>query len=271
MGSSSSSTDPPNNGPFLNPSSRDPRPLTSPPPPSPVYTAQPLPVVVVAGKTPNPPLQMAKIQDPPVLPPQGILYPVSSSGRGFIPKTLRPQSTDQLVTVANPGGFPPRSVMAFPNPVRPFGFPPSDSQTHMMRPPHMQPLHFGSRQMGAAVSGSNKSIPVVVHPKVAPLPSSASNLTGYKELRDRSRDDTVVTIRDRKVRISDGASLYALCRSWSWNGLSQESQPQFGEGTKILPRPLPMNVIKGRTAPPNCKIQTEARSSPSYACRAVQK
>ncbi|XP_010243354.1 PREDICTED: uncharacterized protein LOC104587439 [Nelumbo nucifera] len=252
MGSSSSSTDPHNHPPYVNPSSRDSsssRPLTTshpPSSPSPIYTAQPIPVI--AGKTsnPNPPAQMAKIQDPSVPPPQGILYPVASSGRGFIPKSFRPQPVDQLVTVANPGGFPPRSVVAFANQVRPFSFPPGDPQVqavHLMRPPHMQPPHLGPRHIGATVSGPPiKSIPLVVHPKAAQFPSSTSDFNGYKELRDRSRDDTVVTIHDRKVRLSDGASLYALCRSWVRNGLPQESQPQFGEGVKLLPRPLPTSI-----------------------------
>ncbi|CAK9144770.1 unnamed protein product, partial [Ilex paraguariensis] len=44
------------------------------------------------------------------------------------------------------------------------------------------------------------------------------------------------------VRITDGASLYALCRSWLRNGLSVESQPQNMDGVRSLPRPLPIPV-----------------------------
>ncbi|KAJ4970022.1 hypothetical protein NE237_003121 [Protea cynaroides] len=218
-------------------------------------TVQALPFV--GGKTPNPSPQMApKITpDPSSLPPsqpQGILYPVASSGRGFVPKSFRPQSPDQLVTIANPGGvgFPPRPVLAFPQ-VRPFGFSPADPQAqsvHLMRPPHLQPSsQIGSRQMGTAITGTIKSGPAILHPKVAPFSSSMPDFNSYKELRDRGRDDAVVTIQDRKVRLSDGASLYALCRSWVRNGLPQETQPLFGEGVKLLPRPLPVTVVD--TAP----------------------
>ncbi|XP_043690451.1 mucin-2-like isoform X2 [Telopea speciosissima] len=247
---SAASGDPQNPSHVNPPSTRDSRqPLSSTPPP-PTTTTQAFPFV--SSKTPNPPPQMASkiTQDPSsVTPsqPQGILYPVASSGRGFIPKSFRPQSPDQLVTIANPGGvgFSPRSLMAFPNQVqvqlRPFGFPPADPQSHpvhLMRPPHLQPSsQIGSRQMGAPVSGTIKSVPAVHHPKVVPFSSSTPDFNSYKELR--GRDDTVVTIHDRKVRLSDGASLYALCRSWVRNGLPQETPPLFGDGVKLLPRPLP--------------------------------
>ncbi|XP_042484649.1 leucine-rich repeat extensin-like protein 5 isoform X2 [Macadamia integrifolia] len=261
---STASGDPQNPSLVNQPSSRDSRQtITSPPPPttsvtnsSPATyagTSQVLPFV--GTKTPNPPPQMASkiTQDTSSVPPsqpQGILYPVASSGRGYIPKSFRPQSPDQLVTIANPGGagFPPRSLMSFPNQVqvqlRPFGFAPGDPQTHpvhLMKPPHLQPSsQIASRQMGAPVPGTIKSVPAVLHPKVAPFSSSTTDFNSYKELR--SRDDTVVTIHDRKVRLSDGASLYALCRSWVQNGLPQENPPLFGEGVKLLPRPLPVTA-----------------------------
>ncbi|OVA13084.1 Protein LIN37 [Macleaya cordata] len=250
MASSSSSSDPQTHNPPLpntsSSSSTRPLILTSPPPTSspspPVYIPQSLPVM--ASKFPNP----SKIQDPSSgvpPPPQGILYPVASSGRGFIPKNLRPQppqSTDQLVTVANPGGgFSSRPILTFPNQVRAFGFSTVDpQQVHVMRPPALQPSQLGSRSIATAVSGPVKSVPpAAIPPKAAAFPSSSPDFNGFKELRDRNRDETVVTINDRKVRLSDGASLYALCRSWVRNGLPQENQPQIGEGIKLLPRPLP--------------------------------
>ncbi|XP_043690452.1 mucin-2-like isoform X3 [Telopea speciosissima] len=253
---SAASGDPQNPSHVNPPSTRDSRqPLSSTPPP-PTTTTQAFPFV--SSKTPNPPPQMASkiTQDPSsVTPsqPQGILYPVASSGRGFIPKSFRPQSPDQLVTIANPGGvgFSPRSLMAFPNQVqvqlRPFGFPPADPQSHpvhLMRPPHLQPSsQIGSRQMGAPVSGTIKSVPAVHHPKVVPFSSSTPDFNSYKELRDRGRDDTVVTIHDRKVRLSDGASLYALCRSWVRNGLPQET-PDASAVEHLSPRKLLQRHIK---------------------------
>ncbi|XP_021887703.1 uncharacterized protein LOC110806995 [Carica papaya] len=78
---------------------------------------------------------------------------------------------------------------------------------------------------------------------VASLPSSVPDGNGHRN--SRIRDDTPATtdvIRDRKVRISDGASLYALCRSWLKNGVHEEIQPQYGDGLKSLPRPLPAHV-----------------------------
>ncbi|KAF2319343.1 hypothetical protein GH714_014923 [Hevea brasiliensis] len=46
-----------------------------------------------------------------------------------------------------------------------------------------------------------------------------------------------------KVKISDEASIYALCRSWLRNGFHEESQPHYGDVVKSLPRPLPMHVL----------------------------
>ncbi|CAI0427985.1 unnamed protein product [Linum tenue] len=77
---------------------------------------------------------------------------------------------------------------------------------------------------------------------VAPSPSSVSDSSGYKNTRDVT-DDAVIVVRDRKVRISGGASLYALCRSWLRNGVAEESQTPYSEGAKTLPRPLPLPVV----------------------------
>ncbi|XP_059649052.1 uncharacterized protein LOC132295003 isoform X2 [Cornus florida] len=247
---------------FTNPP-RDPRPPTPPlpqqtqpnyqhstpyPPPSqqqqqpPLYTAQSLPAL--APRVPSNTIhhQLGKSRDHP---PHGILYPVASSGRGFLPKAIRPKLADQTVTVANPGGFPPRSAVAaaYPQPVRPYGFPHSDPQgqnVHLIRPAHLQHTIIGSS--GGAIRGMVNGVPVSAHPKVSPSLPSVSDCNGYKDVRDRSRDDTFATVRDRKVRISDGSSLYALCRSWLRNGYTDESQPQYVDGVKSLPRPLPIPV-----------------------------
>ncbi|XP_034703163.1 uncharacterized protein LOC117927644 [Vitis riparia] len=141
--------------------------------------------------------------------------------------------------------LPPRSAATRRRllpPGSPFGFPQSDLNypVHSMRMPHLLPSHVGV----TAVPGSApiKGIPVSAHPKVAPSPPSVSDCNGYKDSRDRNRDDTFVTVRDRKVRISDGASIYALCRSWLRNGFSEETQPQHYDSMKSLPRPLPIPV-----------------------------
>ncbi|XP_057978741.1 uncharacterized protein LOC131165087 isoform X2 [Malania oleifera] len=211
--------------------SRDPRPLI------PYYTAQAQPIRV-PNPSPNSP-QIPKTHDPP----QGVLYPVASSGRGFIPKVILPKLPDQTVTVANPAGgssgFPSRPFLPFAHPFRPFGFPPSDptqfQPLQLMRPPQLHHSHLASA--GAAVKG----VPVSAH-KVVSTPSSVSDCNGYKDLRDQHRDDTIAIVKDRKVRISDGASLYALCRSWLRNGHLEEIQPQCGDSGKSLPRPLSLSA-----------------------------
>ncbi|KAL6129819.1 hypothetical protein ACLB2K_073168 [Fragaria x ananassa] len=80
---------------------------------------------------------------------------------------------------------------------------------------------------------------------VAP-PSSAPDSNG---IRDKGRDDTQLLIQDRKVRITDGASLYVLCRSWLRNGTSEESQPRYGDATRSLPKPSPIPMASA--IPPN--------------------
>ncbi|KAF6141835.1 hypothetical protein GIB67_003206 [Kingdonia uniflora] len=173
--------------------------------------------------------------------PQNILYPLASSGRGFIPQNLRTKTpnNDHLVTIANPsgggggGGFhpPPRAVSVFSSyPGRTFGYPMpplSESQAIqrpggvMMRPQYM----MGARQMPPSFTsgGQFKSESVLGVPKAAPFPAPAPDFNGYKGARDIIKDDTV-TIHDRKIALSDDSSLYALCRSWVRNGLPQENQ-----------------------------------------------
>ncbi|KAL6125141.1 hypothetical protein ACLB2K_073201 [Fragaria x ananassa] len=80
---------------------------------------------------------------------------------------------------------------------------------------------------------------------VAP-PSSVPDSNG---IRDKGRDDTQFLIQDRKVRITDGASLYVLCRSWLRNGTSEESQPRYGDATRSLPKPSPIPMASA--IPPN--------------------
>ncbi|KAI4323344.1 hypothetical protein L6164_022958 [Bauhinia variegata] len=228
------------------------RPLTSPPPSSrpvsplphhlhnthhypsqPLYTAQPLPI-----RAPNPHSnpQLSKPHDPS----QGILYPVASSGRGFIPKGIRSRPSDQMVTVANHGGYPPHSLV-FTHGVRAMGSPHLEYMNHplhMTRPPNLQYHHIGP----AGGSGPIKGVPVAAHTKAAPR-STVSDSNGYKNTRERRREDTLHIVRDRKVRITEDTSLYAVCRSWLRNGAYEESQPQQTDVIKTLPKPLPATMV----------------------------
>uniref|UniRef100_A0A1D1ZGF3 Uncharacterized protein n=1 Tax=Anthurium amnicola TaxID=1678845 RepID=A0A1D1ZGF3_9ARAE len=97
-----------------------------------------------------------------------------------------------------------------------------------------------------------KSVPAAsAHPKVTSFQAVTSNpeLGNFKDLRDKSREDGIFLVSDRKVRLSESpsGSLYALCRSWVRNGLPQEIQANFGDGIKLLPRPLPLKVAEPPT------------------------
>ncbi|GFZ00646.1 hydroxyproline-rich glycoprotein family protein [Actinidia rufa] len=178
--------------------------------------------------------------------PRGILYPVASSGRGFLPKAIYP---DPTVTIANPGGF--RVGSGYPNTVRAFG---SDS-VHLIRPGYLQ-HNFLSSIGSNAVSGTVKGVQVSTGLKVAPSQPSVSDGNGYKDQRDRSRDDSFVTVRERKVRICEGSSLYSLCRSWLRNGFPEESQPQFVDGAKSLPKPS-STPVADTPLPPKKEVDKE--------------
>ncbi|KAI3448940.1 hypothetical protein Pfo_005605 [Paulownia fortunei] len=132
----------------------------------------------------------------------------------------------------------------------PFVFPYLDQgqgNPAFVRPNHLPHVLLGSgpgsagNASGAGVMpGVVKGIPVPSshHPKFGPPSASISDNNGHKELRNR--DDTFAIVRDRKVRISDNASLYTLCRSWLRNNFPEETQPQYLDAVKSLPRPLPV-------------------------------
>ncbi|RZB66455.1 hypothetical protein D0Y65_042176 [Glycine soja] len=62
--------------------------------------------------------------------------------------------------------------------------------------------------------------------KKAAARSAVADVNGGKDTntREKSSEDTFIVVRDRKVRVTDDASLYALCRSWLRNGINEESQ-----------------------------------------------
>ncbi|CAK7331760.1 unnamed protein product [Dovyalis caffra] len=235
------------------------KPTTTTTPPRPqspfqIHHQQIYPVIRPQTQTPNSIIPSNHHQQQ-----QGVLYPVASSGRGFIPRPVRPQQ-DQTPT--NQGVYHQRGVGVAYRPHTPTtigGSPSSRShpnpqqlgdlhhlhnvQQQMMmsrqHPTHLQHHNYVGLGLGVgSVSAPIKGIPVTGQHKVAPSPSPVSDSNGYKNLRERSRDDNLVVVRDRKVRISDGTSLYVLCRSWLRNGFPEESQVQYGDSVKPLPRPL---------------------------------
>ncbi|PWA42215.1 proline-rich family protein [Artemisia annua] len=63
------------------------------------------------------------------------------------------------------------------------------------------------------------------------------------DLNERAEEDIVDPNYQPKVPISEGTSLYAQCRSWLKNGVTVESQPQYVDRVKSLPKPLPPAAI----------------------------
>ncbi|XP_028799644.1 E1A-binding protein p400-like isoform X1 [Neltuma alba] len=149
-----------------------------------------------------------------------------------VPKGICPFSTDQMVAVSTHGGsgYVPPSLV-FPHHVRARSSPQLDYLNH----PLMTGLH-NSRypHLGSAVNG----VPVSSHTKVAPR-ATTSNGDGYKDRRDRSRDHNLIIVKGRNVRITEDASLYALCRSWLRNITYEDWQVQQKDVIKELPKPLP--------------------------------
>lgn len=108
---------------------------------------------------------------------------------------------------------------------------------HFLRPPYSQ------QQLPHVAPGAIRGIHTPVPPpKGGPSTSSVPQSNGHKNPRDRSRDESLITLRNRKVRITNGTSLYALCRSWLRNGVPEDPQRQFGDIVKYLPQPLPQPV-----------------------------
>ncbi|KAG6530116.1 hypothetical protein ZIOFF_012337 [Zingiber officinale] len=200
--------------------------------PSPAFSPQP-----VLGKPLNPP--------PPT---QGLLY----HHRGAFPPrpSVRPSQAAAVMTFA-------AAAQA-----RPFAYGPADSMVtqmhvpiHHLRPP---PAPLVVHRPVVAPTGPIKSIQSGAHPKATPNASVSSTAEDNKfRKRERSREDDVMVINDRKVKLLDGCStsLYSLCRLWVWNGQPHEIQffylnmnpiclqTNFGDGEKLLPRPLPASMV----------------------------
>ncbi|RDX87763.1 hypothetical protein CR513_30727, partial [Mucuna pruriens] len=151
----------------------------------------------------------------------------------FAPKGARGLSAaDHAVST----GFPPPSLM-YGGGVRGMPLDYLSHALHVTRPlPHVPFPHVGN-----ATTTPTASPP----PEKAAARSAVSDINGGKDtsMREKSREDTYIVVRDRKVspffsyftsfalyicltvvRITEDASLYALCRSWLRNGIHEESQ-----------------------------------------------
>ncbi|KAL4383182.1 hypothetical protein GQ457_15G026990 [Hibiscus cannabinus] len=167
--------------------------------------------VAMSVRGPSPPTtttSATSYHEPQCPPTAAVIYPVASSGRGFLPTS-----------------HPSRPILPYHphSHSHPFGNP--------RPPPPPPPLPHPPL----------KGLPPSLHPKIASSPFSVPEAKGHK--RERTEDDSLFTVRDRKVRITDGASIYSLCRSWLRNGFPDETQqPQYGDIFKSLPQPLPVPV-----------------------------
>ncbi|CAH1419989.1 unnamed protein product [Lactuca virosa] len=179
----------------------------------------------------------------------GVLYPVASSGRGFLSKhqQLTSDQSAAVGVVINSDGFPPGPVSAYPYAVhRPYGFSNSDipgQTSHQLVTPssaHLQQTLMGG---GAIVPTFAAGVSVSANPKVV-AQSSAPEDNGLYTIRDKNGDGSFAIIRDRKVQVVEGTSLYAQCRSWLKNGFTLENQPQYVDCVKSLPKPLPASMVE---------------------------
>nr|GMD65214.1 proline-rich receptor-like protein kinase PERK8 isoform X1 [Ipomoea batatas] len=174
--------------------------------------------------------QLAPRPDPSTAPPpppqqqhHSILYPVASSGRGFLsrPAAPSPNQTNYLTrpAVAYSSAIPPFGISAHMDPGLGQGL-------GFTRPANLPHAHVNSTaNAGPIMPVVVKGVPVTsAHPKLAPPLPSFSDFSGSKDGRDRSKDDSFAIVRERKVKVSETASLYALCRSWLRNGFPEATQ-----------------------------------------------
>ncbi|VVB07359.1 unnamed protein product [Arabis nemorensis] len=163
--------------------------------------------------------------------PSGLVYPYASSGRGF---PTRPGRQSSNSVADSPVGYPPRPVYGYNH--GQFGSN-LDPMIQFMRAAHPQIQQ--STQLG---SGPMKGVPHFLQPRVAHPPTLILDNNGNKNTR--KRDDVLVLVRKRKVRITEGASLYSLCRSWLRNGAHEGVQRQRNYTMTSLPKPLPVEIIE---------------------------
>ncbi|CAH2038897.1 unnamed protein product [Thlaspi arvense] len=192
----------------------------------------------IPNRRPNPPHQLHHPD------PSTVLFPFAPPGRGFTTRPVRmssPLAADPSATAANQSGYPPRPVMAYNH--RQFGPNQMESMMQFMRarnPQIHQLPHPGS--CSPAGPGPMRGIPHFLQPRVSPPPTSILDTGRNKNAR--KRDAALVLVRGRKVRITDGASLYSLGRSWLRNGAHEGIQSQRSDTMKPLPKPLPVDTME---------------------------
>ncbi|EPS68426.1 hypothetical protein M569_06343, partial [Genlisea aurea] len=166
-----------------------------------------------------------------------------------------PHSQDPSQIGSSGGGIVSRPLSAGrPTQRPPYGSPCLLDQG-LARPNNLNHVILGPMRGSSADTSGAGAMPGVAqgipfptssHSKVHPHSILVGDSNGHTtDLRGRHRDDVVALIRDRKVRLSENASLYALCRSWLRNGVPADMQPQYVDVVKSLPRP---SHVSGQTA-----------------------
>uniref|UniRef100_A0A7N0T368 Uncharacterized protein n=1 Tax=Kalanchoe fedtschenkoi TaxID=63787 RepID=A0A7N0T368_KALFE len=154
--------------------------------------------------------------------PQGLIYPHGTSSRGFTPNHQLRTDGDRSVGAA---------AYSLQQLARPDVL--TNNQMHLLKNTYFNPSHPGLVGPPTTLPG----FPVTSYPKVAFSMAAASERNGIREAR--SKDEALTMILNRKVRVSEGSSLYALCRSWLKNGCHDQIQPKHSTRYSFLPRPLP--------------------------------
>ncbi|XP_010484415.1 PREDICTED: formin-like protein 7 isoform X2 [Camelina sativa] len=245
------------------------QPSPVPPPPTPptyrpvVHLRHPVPLQqahnnLYAQSIPN----LRPNQDP-----SAVLYPFAPPGRGreFSARTVRGFVADQ-------SGYPPRPGMVYNH----LQYGPAQIESMMQYMKESRPQIPQLPRLGAGspvVSGPRRGSPQFLQPRLSSgkiigenasrnfesdlvdwslsrsvydcvAPPRASILDTSSNRKARSRDGALVLIRGRKVRITEGASLYSLGRSWLKNGSHVGIQSQRTGIMKSLPKPLPVDMTE---------------------------
>ncbi|ESQ51870.1 hypothetical protein EUTSA_v10016920mg [Eutrema salsugineum] len=165
--------------------------------------------------------------------PSGLVYPYPSSGRGLPTRPGRQNSSSVADPMGSPGGYPPRPAYVYHHGQSRSNLDPMIQFMRTAHPQIQQSPHLGSGYM--------IGVPHFLQPRVAYPPTSILDNSGRKNAR--SRDEVLVLVRKRKVRITEGASLYSLCRSWLRNG-AHEGIQQRSDTVTYLPKPLPVDMME---------------------------
>lgn len=166
--------------------------------------------------------------------------------------------------MANSAAYPPMPSSIVPNSFAPHHhhsqisapMEPSHS-THLVRGPFLHPSH--GHMSSLSISAAARGVPLNNHPQSQAGSSlySAPDSNAPKDPIVKGTDDTLITLRDRKVRISEGATFYALCRSWLRNGFIEDNQPQYSDVLKSLPKPLPLPLPPSESSSPKRKARDD--------------